>query len=456
MYMVINFRFILFSRTTLIYAMRSVFLVLFTCMLGLGNLSTYAQNPAPGKPQQKPILLRGATLHIGNGQVIADGSILFDNGIIRAIGAATQVSAPSGTEVVELNGKHIFPGLISMATTVGLQEVASVRATLDFEEVGSLNPHVRALVAYDTDSEVIPTLRNTGLLVSQAAPQGGLVSGSSSTFYTDGWNWEDAALKADDGIWLNWPPFLSRSFNYDDFSVTVKRNERRKEIITTLSQYLAEAKAYAEIESPNPVNIRFEAMKGLFTGQKNLYIRASYAKDIVEAIQLAQAAGVKKPVIAGGGEAHKVASFLKQNEVSVIVDATHRLPGAQDENVYLPYELPGLLTQAGVKVAISYAGQWWRTRNLPFLAGTAAGFSDLSPEQALQLVSKNAAEILGVDRYVGTLEVGKHATLVVSKGDLLDMRTNQIEHAFIKGSKVNLDDKQKRLYHKYKEKYGQD
>ena len=161
-------------------------------------------------------------------------------------------------------------------------------------------------------------------------------------------------------------------------------------------------------------------------------------------------------MIAGGGEAHKVASFLKQNEVSVIVDATHRLPGAQDENVYLPYELPGLLTQAGVKVAISYAGQWWRTRNLPFLAGTAAGFSDLSPEQALQLVSKNAAEILGVDRYVGTLEVGKHATLVVSKGDLLDMRTNQIEHAFIKGSKVNLDDKQKRLYHKYKEKYGQD
>ena len=292
MYMVINFRFILFSRTTLIYAMRSVFLVLFTCMLGLGNLSTYAQNPAPGKPQQKPILLRGATLHIGNGQVIADGSILFDNGIIRAIGAATQVSAPSGTEVVELNGKHIFPGLISMATTVGLQEVASVRATHDFEEVGSLNPHVRALVAYDTDSEVIPTLRNTGLLVSQAAPQGGLVSGSSSTFYTDGWNWGDAALKADDGIWLNWPPFLSRSFNYDDFSVTVKRNERRKEIITTLSQYLAEAKAYAEIESPNPVNIRFEAMKGLFTGQKNLYTRASYATDIVEAIQLAQAAGV--------------------------------------------------------------------------------------------------------------------------------------------------------------------
>lgn len=425
-------------------------------VLGMLSLSLQAQNPAPGKPQQKPILLKGATIHVGNGQVIPNGSMLFDNGLIRAVGAAGQVTAPSGAEVIDLSGKHIFPGLISMATTVGLQEVASVRATLDFEEVGTLNPHVRALVAYDTDSEVIPTIRNTGLLVSQAAPQGGLVSGMSSTFYADGWNWEDAALKADDGIWLNWPSFLSRDFNFEDFSVTIKRNERRKDVMSALAQYMAEAKAYAEIEAPSPINIRFEAMKGLFTGQKNLYIRASYAKDIVEAVQMAQAYGVRKPVIAGGGEAHKVAAFLKDNNVPVILDATHRLPSHQDENVYLPYELPGLLTRAGVKVAISYAGQWWRTRNLPFLAGTAAGFSDLTPEEALQLVSKNAAEILGIEKQVGTLETGKHATLVVTKGDILDMRYNVVEHVFIKGSKVNLDDKQKRLYHKYKEKYGQE
>ncbi|MCE6991695.1 amidohydrolase family protein [Dyadobacter sp. CY323] len=413
-----------------------------------------AQNPAPAAPQTKPIILTGATIHVGNGQVIQNGVIAFDKGIITQIGPAGSMQIPAGTEVIDVKEKHIYPGIISLNTTVGLQEVASVRATLDFAEVGEINPHVRALVAYNTDSEVIPTLRGNGILVSQSVPQGGVISGSSSIFYSDGWNWEDAVLKKDDGVWLSWPSFLASSFNNEDFTVSVKRNEKRQESIDLIRKTFSEAKGYAEIPEPSPVNLRLAAMKPLFNGSANLYVRADYAKDIVEIVKFAREAGVKKVVIVGGNESYKVAAFLKENSVPVILNPTHRLPDRVDENVYLPYELPGLLHKAGVKVAVTYADEWWRTRNLAFLAGTSSGFGNVTSEEALQFITRNAAEIIGAENLVGTLEKGKHASLVVSGGDMLDMRGNVVQMVFIKGAKVNLDDKQKRLYEKYKGKYG--
>jgi hypothetical protein len=285
-----------------------------------------AQNPAPAKSQSKPIILTGATIHIGNGQVIENGAVAFDKGIITQIGPAWIIN-DNGSEVIDVKKKHIYPGIISLNTTVGLQEIASVRATLDFDEVGQINPHVRALVAYNTDSEVIPTLRGNGVLVSQSVPQGGAISGSSSVFYSDGWNWEDAVLKKDDGIWLTWPPFLSSTFNYDDFTVSVKRNEKRQEMLDLFKSTFSDARAYSEITNPSPVNLRLAAMKPLFDGSANLYIRADYAKDIIEAIKFAREAGVKKLVIVGGDESYKVAAFLKENNVPVVLNPTHRLPG---------------------------------------------------------------------------------------------------------------------------------
>ncbi|MCE7066755.1 amidohydrolase family protein [Dyadobacter sp. CY326] len=416
--------------------------------------ASYAQNPAPAIAQSKSIFVTGATIHVGNGQVIENGVIAFDKGIITQIGASGSVTSGNGAEVIDAKGKHIYPGIISLNTTVGLQEIASVRATLDYNEIGQVNPHVRALVAYNTDSEVIPTLRGNGILLSQAVPQGGVISGSSSVFYMDGWNWEDAVLKKDDGIWISWPPFLASSFNYEDFTVSVKRNEKRQEVINVFQATFTDAKAYAETQAPNPVNLRLAAMRPLFDGSANLYIRAEYGKDIIEAVNFAKEMGVKKIVVVGGDESYKVAAFLKENQIPVILNPTHRLPGRVDENVYLPYELPGMLHKAGVKVAITYADEWWRTRNLAFLAGTSSGFGNVTPEEALQFVTKNAAEIIGADKEVGTLEKGKQASFLVTTGDMLDMRGNVIQMAFIKGGKVNLDDKQKRLYEKYKEKYG--
>lgn len=400
-------------------------------------------------------MLTGATIHVGNGQVIQNGVIAFDKGLITNIGPASTAVDRSASEVIDFTGKHIFPGIIAMGSTIGIQEIASVRATLDFEEIGDINPHVRSLTAYSTDSEVIPTLRTSGILLAQSVPQGGTVSGSSSVFNTDGWNWEDAVLKKDDGIWMSWPSYLTRSFNAEDFSVSTKKNEKRLDVIRILESTFADALAYADLSNPDLTNLRMKAMKGLFDNTQNLYIRATYARDMVDAVKFAQRYGIKKVVIVGGDEALKVASFLKENNVPVVLAGTHRLPTRPDDPVYAPYEQPAKLHRAGVKVAISYDDEWWRVRNLPYLAGTAAGFGDITKEEALQMVTRNPAEIMGVDKQVGTLETGKQATLLVTAGDVLDMRGDIVEHAFIKGAKVNLDNKQKRLYEKYKEKYEQ-
>ncbi len=184
---------------------------LFISILCLASLTSVAQNPAPAKQQDHVIALMGGTAHLGNGQVIQNAIVLFDKGVITNVvdGTLVKLNLANGTEVIDVSGKHIYPGLISPASTVGLEEIEAVRATVDKQEVGVLNPNVRALIAYNTDSEIIPTIRNNGVLLTQAMPQGGAISGSSSVMMTDGWNWEDAVLKKDDGLWLNWPGYYA-------------------------------------------------------------------------------------------------------------------------------------------------------------------------------------------------------------------------------------------------------
>ena len=421
----------------------------------LTSLTSYGQNPAPAKPQTKTIALMGGTVHIGNGQVIPNGVVMFTDGVITNVVDGTIVRLNLiDVDVIDVSGKHVYPGIISPASTVGLQETGAVRATVDKQEIGVLNPNVRALIAYNTDSEIIPTIRNNGVLITQAMPQGGTVSGSSSVMMADGWNWEDASLKKDDGIWLNWPTYFSREFNFEDFSTVIKKSDKRDPAIAALRATFADARAYAAMTNPTPVNLKLESMRGLFSGKQNLYIRADYAKDLIEAVTFAKDMGVKKFVLVGGEEANRAIPFLNENNVPVILSALHRLPNREDEDVDLPYRMPGILHNAGILVSLSYADEWWRTRNLPFQAGTAAGFGVADREEALKMVTSNTAKILGIDNLVGTLEKGKQATLFVSAGDALDMRTNKVEHVFIQGRKVNLDDRHKRLYNTYKEKYG--
>ena len=416
------------------------------------QFAVFAQNPAPGKPQTRAVALVGGTIHVGNGQVIENGVLVFENGLIKTVGTAQTTFDRTTTDVVEVAGKHVYPGLIAAASTVGLSEIASVRATVDNAETGQINPNVRALVAYSADSEIIPTVRGNGVLVVQAAPTGGVITGQSSVFQLDGWNWEDAVLKADDGIWMDYPTLFSRGGGGFDGPTALRKNDNRQPILTELERTFADARAYTELKNGGVPNLKLEAMRGLFDGSKALYINADYGRDIIEAVKFAQKSGVKRPVIVGGAQASQCLDFLKENNIPVILGGVHELPYRTDDDVDLPYKLPSILQKAGIQVVISYAGLSWRSRNLPFLAGTAAGFG-LDKEEALKMITANAAQILGIADKVGTLETGKHATLLISKGDLLDMRTSVVERAWIQGRAVDLDDKQKRLYRKFSEKY---
>jgi len=402
----------------------------------------------PAKAQNKPIAIIGATIHTGTGKVIENGYISFDNGKITGIGDATVVKFGSNTEVISASGKHVYPGFISPVTNLGLTEIEAIKATRDFQEVGDINPHVRSIIAYNTDSKVPNTLRSNGILMAQVTPQGGLISGQSSVVELDGWNWEDAAYKTDIAIHLNWP---NSRISASPFAPSAEvQRERIQKTMTELENYFAQAQGYATMSKPDVTNTRFQAMKGLFNGSKKLFVAAESAKDITAAINFLKQYGVK-PVIVGGAEAHLITSLLKDNGVSVILAEPQRLPERVADDVYLPYKQAKILHDAGVDFAISADG-YWQQRNLPFMAGTASAYG-LNKEQALAAITLNTARILGIDKTTGSLEVGKDATMFISNGDALDMITNDVEHAFIRGKSLNLDNLHKQLYKRYSEKY---
>jgi imidazolonepropionase-like amidohydrolase len=410
-----------------------------------------AQVPAPVPPQSRAVLLTGATLHVGNGTVIEQASVAFDQGKITYAGPAAGAPAVANAEKIDVAGQHIYPGLIQPNTQLGLNEVESVRATLDEREVGLLNPNVRAMVAYNTDSDVLPTIRANGVLMVQVTPLGGTLAGQSSVMQLDAWNWEDAVVKADDGLHLNWPAAISPLGGGIPNPLAADLVRDREKLIQDLTAFFQEAAAYGQGRFDKQ-NFKLTAMKGLFDGSKKLYLHANNAKEIIEGVRFAQKSGVKSIVLVGGRDAWRITDFLRDNQIPVILSGVHALPGNAGDDTDLPYKTPYLLQQAGILYCLDYSASLHGIRNLPFIAGTAVAHG-LSREQALMAISANTARILGIDARVGTVEAGKEATLVVSAGDLLDMRTNNVTQAFIQGRRISLTDKQKYLYEKFKNKY---
>jgi imidazolonepropionase-like amidohydrolase len=422
----------------------------FFVLLLIGNLS-YAQNPAPAPEQTQPILIQGVTIHTGNGTVIENGIVAFASGKINYAGDASgknSLKDVNSYKVIDAKGKHIYPGIIALNTIIGLSEIDLVRSTLDYYEVGEMNPDVRAVISYNTDSKIIPTVRSNGVLLAESTPEGGIISGTSSVMMLDGWNWEDATYKSEAGIHLNWPRMtISKGQNAE---AEEKQRENISKKLETIRSFFTEAKTYTK-QNPEEKNLRFEAMKDLFNGNKRLFVHCDFLKEIISAVNFCKEFGVKM-VLVGGMDSWRVTELLKENNIPVVIVRTHLLPPREDEDVDLPYKLPSLLTKAGIMVCITDGGSWPQ-RNIPFQAGTAAAHG-LTKEEALSCITLNPAKVLGIDSTTGTIETGKDATLFISTGDVLDMKTNNVEQAFIRGKEIVLDDVQKQLYRKYMKKYG--
>ncbi|MCX2744326.1 amidohydrolase family protein [Mangrovivirga sp. M17] len=425
--------------------MRILYIVLFL-IIGISSIS--AQVPSPGEAQSKPILITNITVHTGTGDVISDGAIVFKDGEIVSVGKSTEVDAPEGATEINGEGKHVYPGFILPNSKVGLVEVESVSATIDASEPITISPNIRSIIAYNTDSEIIPTLRFNGILLAQVTPTGGLIPGQSSIVQLDAWNWEDAVVSMDEGIHINWP-MAKLPPRWWRNETEWRDNEDYDESINKIKELFIDATAYSQTD-PTDENLKLEAMKGVFDGSKTLYVHANRAKEIISSLSFAVENGAKKVVLVGGADSRYILDFIKDNEIPIILADVHRLPMRAEEGVYDPYKLAGYLTNQGVKVALAY-NSVANSRNLGFYAGTTAAYG-LDKEEALKLITANPAEILGLDNY-GTIEVGKSATFFISSGDALDMSGNEISHAFINGREVPLEALQQRLYEKYKKKY---
>jgi hypothetical protein len=405
------------------------------------------QTPAP--PQSETISITGATLHLGNGETIENGTVVFSGGTITAIGAGI---ASSG-RVIDATGKHVYPGFIAPARPIGLVEINSVRATDDEGEIGNMIPHVRSIIAYNAESQIVESMRPNGVLLGQVTPQGGRISGTSSIVQFDAWNWEDAIVKEDDGIHLHWPNAFRQGRWWMGEPRGYQPNKEYGGQQDEVLDFIRNARAYGD-GSPEAVNPAFAAMQGLFDGSKTLYCYADGEREIVDAISSLKAAGVRKLVLVGGYQAYKVTELLKKHDIPVLVQHTHSLPNLVDEDYDLPYKLPKLLVDAGLLVGLQNDGTMMhQIRNLPFYAGQVVG-QGMDRETALQLITGNTAKILGIDDRYGTLAEGKSATLFISGGDALDMRGNQLTHAFIDGREVSLETHQTALWKRYMGKYA--
>ena len=423
------------------------------CFLFIGvllQISVWAQ-PVPAPKQSQPILISGGTVHIGNGQVLDNQLIAVKDGKIELIAGAQIGRSFAGYKQIDAKGKHIYPGFIAPATNLGLVEIESIRATIDNVETGTFNPNARTIISYNTDSEVTPTVRNNGTLMAQIIPSGGLISGQSSVVQLDAWNWEDAAYKSDEGLIMNWPNAYSGGGWWAE-PAEIKKDDRYKEQVQSLTRLFDEAAAYAKKTSVMEKNLRFEAMKGLFDGSKQLYINVAYAKGISESVLFAKKYNIT-PIIVGGEDCWLLTDFLKENKISVILQRVQSLPLRNDDDIDQPYKNAAILAKAGIPFCFSMDGAW-QQRNLPFQAGQSVGYG-LTYEGAVKALTLDAAKILRIDATCGSIEQGKDATLFISEGDALDMRTNKVTYALIQGRELVLNDKQKDLYRRFQEKYKQ-
>jgi imidazolonepropionase-like amidohydrolase len=418
-------------------------------------LRAFAQQPTvdvPAPPQARPVALVGGTVHTVSGATLDNATVIFEAGNITAVGQG--VTVPPGAQTVDATGKHVYPGLFDADTDLGLIEISAVRATRDTSETGDLNPNVEAAVAVNPDSDHIYVSRSDGVLLALTYPRGGLLAGQAAVLNLDGWTWEDLTLSRRAGLIINWPDMAAQRGWY----ITESQKEqlrRRDEQLKRLRETFATARAYHALRAAQPqtpVDTRWESMGDVLAGKSPVIILADSAAQIRAALAFARSEKLR-PIILGGYDAPLVAEDLKADNVGVILSGVQRMPLRRHDAVDHAYTLPARLRDLGIRFAIAQDRGFAHLRNLPYHAGAATGYG-LSREQAVRAITLSPAEILGVADRVGSIEVGKHATLIVTTGDILETPT-QVIAAYVQGKQINLDNRQRRLAEKYREKYRQ-
>jgi len=419
----------------------------------------YSNDQIPGFKQKRPILLRGGVLHTVSGQVLEGFDILFANGKITTIDK--QIKPSPDTDVYDIYEKHVVPGYIAPITQIGLVEIGAVKQTRDYSEVGNINPNVSANVSYNPDSELIPVTRSNGILIANSVPHSnGLIPGQSSCMMMDGWTWEDATIKHPTGLHINWPNMRI------NFSKNAKNNEKKQrdsyqKKIRELDRLMRETHSYhirtsqkeRRADQKQQTDLKLKALIPYFVDKELIIIRANSVRQITAAIEWSEKYDLKI-AIAGGRDSWRVTDILIKYNIPIILQHVQTTPMRRYEPIHSSYKIPSVLQGKGVKFCLSTDQGYpfnGHVRTLPNEAMRSAAWG-LSKEQALRSITLSAAEILGIDKRVGSLDPGKDATFFITDQHPLEISSNPVE-AYIMGKKVDLSDRQKMLYEKYKEKY---
>ena len=397
-------------------------------------------------PQSQPIAIQGATIHTVSDGVIENGTIVFENGVITAIGAGIDI--PAAARVVDGTGKHIYPGLIDAYSTVGISEIGAVDVSSDINELGDFNPNIRAAVGVNAESRHIGTTRNAGVLITLTTPGGGLISGLSSAMNMEGWTWEEMSLEGAAALNVNWPNPNPRRFGGFG-GQNNQRGPSYAEQVQRLKDFFASARAYRDGMAAGETmrtDSRFAAMIPALDGEIPVVVAADGVAQINDAITWAQEEGIRI-VIRGGADAIHVADRLVENDIPVILTSTLAAPSRDHEGYDRAYSMPARLHEKGVKFAISGGAGAAYTNRLPWEAGVAVAFG-LPEEEAVRAVTLNAAQFMGIDDHVGSLAVGKDATLLITTGSPLETST-LIEQTYIQGRELDMMDIHRWFFEKY-------
>lgn len=431
--------------------LRAVLLMTLALFSLYGAQPLEAQIPAP--LQDGVIALTGGTIHTVSGASIQNGTILFEDGVITAIGA--NVSVPAGAERVDVSGKHVYPGLINAFSDMGLFEIGGFDVTIDLNELGDINPNVRAEVAFNPESRHIGVARSNGVLVSVTAPTGGLISGMAASMMMDGWTYEQMLIKSGTALMVNWPnPGGGGGGGFGGFGGGGGGGNQPSygERVSELRDVFATARAYRDAKAVNPSlrsDSRWEAMIPVLNGDVPVVVNANDLRQIQDAVTWSEEEGVRI-VIRGGRDAGYVADHLARRGIPVVLTSVLNSPNRDWAPYDREYSAPSRLHDAGVRFAISAGSSAAYAGRLPYEAGTAVAFG-LPEDEAVKAVTLYPAQFLGIDHRVGSLETGKDATLLITTGNPLDYPTI-IEQAYVQGRKIDMNDSHRNFFEKYQEK----
>ena len=421
-------------------------------MIRLHVIATALLAPALAFAQASPgtdgtFLIKNATVVTGTGQRLPNTNILIQKGRVAQMGPTV---AAAGAQVIDATGKFVYPGMIDANTGIGLQEIGGVQTMSMRTEMGVFNPHIRAVVGLNVESEVLGVTRMNGVTSVITTPAGGLISGQAALINTAGWTWEDIAVVRDAGIVINLPGGGGRGGRGGGGG---GRGGAAPTTATAadLDNFMQESKDYNAKRDAGMTNVDlvYESMRPLFKKAVPAIIAASSEQGIKDAVAFGDKWGIRV-IIQGGAQAWKVRTLLAQKQVPVILGSIESAPG-EDQPYDEVYAQPGLLNEAGVKFAFS-TGNGSNARHVPFHAQLAIAYG-LPEDAALKALTIWPAEMFGADKDIGSIAPGKLANLVVLSGDPFDLRS-QVTNLFIKGRLVPADDRQTRLYEKYKARPG--